>query len=204
MRFKLLHFTTFVPIFSRIVIDPLGLKIAWGFYLFFTYVLLEHKQWNNYSIRTWYNLQKQSEIAMIVALATQNWITHWIAPLGFLLIAVQFDVKLIHYSIACLLLLDFDLFQMICVCSMIIVLMVKPHKEWEKAVHYRIVSRYIQVTTLICAYQNLRTRLVLLLFSLLLKLAAYATAPDDTSMSSLWEPSVPVRLDLKHIKPHAL
>ena len=204
MRYKLLHFTTFVPILSRIIIDPLGLKLAWGFYLFFTYILLEHKRWNNYDISTWYNLQKQGEIAMIVALATTNWLSHWLAPLAFILVTVPINVKMIHYSVCCLLLLNYDLFQMITVCSMIIVLMIKKQVEWEKAVQCRVAIRYVQITTLLCTYQNIYTRIILLIFSILLKMAASISNADDTSLSALWEPSVPVPLDLKHIKPHSL
>ena len=48
MYYFLLHLTSLVPILAKVLVAPWGLKVSWLIYLFFTYVLLEHKPFNGH------------------------------------------------------------------------------------------------------------------------------------------------------------
>ncbi len=212
MRFKLLHFTSFVPMLTRLFLDPYGLKLSWCLYLFCCYVLLEHRCWNGYSVATWYNFQRTAEVAMMLSLTLSAWATRYgygflsvLAPFAFLLIPSKLQIRDAYYSLACLCLMDYDLFQMLSVGLMIIVGHLPHQREWTKAVTRRVVVRAVQLTTLVCAFQPTSHRIVLVLFTLLLKAVVwYWGVPDDLTNANMWKGTVPVVLDLMHIKPHTL
>ena len=94
---------------------------------------------------------------------------------------------------------------MLSVGLMIIVGHLPHQREWTKAVTRRVVVRAVQLTTLVCAFQPTSHRIVLVLFTLLLKAVVwYWGVPVDLTNANMWKGTVPVVLDLMHIKPHTL
>jgi len=206
MRFKLLHFTSFVPILSRIVADPVGLQIAWCLYLFFTYVLLENKRWNNRDIDTWYRLQRIAEICMIVALALARWVSPWIAPIAFLLVQYKTPHDRVLRAAATLLLITpHDYVQTLGVGLSLAAQHVPTSKIWSKAALRRISIRFVQVALLFGSYQTNKIRAILVVFGLVLKAVVWQVAEDNKDLENIWEQtSERIELDLHHLKEHTL
>ena len=83
MRYFLWHVSTFVPIIAKVLVAPWGLKVAWCMYLFFTYILLEHREFNGHPVSTFANLQRQAEVCMILGLSLSYWVSPVLSALPF-------------------------------------------------------------------------------------------------------------------------
>lgn len=187
MRYFLLHVTTFVPIFAKILISPWGLKLAWLLYLFFTYILLEHKQFNGYPVHIFANLQRQAECCLLMGLVLGYWVSPVLSSLPFLLIlkAKNLYVDYLSYSCMFFLLVKFDIFQiyLVMISMMCGLLDTEPVQEttqgWHRACARRIMFRGVQVLCLMTVYETLYTRCILVGAFIFLKALAWVYAPED-------------------------
>ena len=187
MRYFLLHVTTFVPIFAKVLTSAWGLKITWLIYLFFTYILLEHKQFNGYSVHIFANLQRQAECCLLMGLVLGHWVSPILSSLPFLLILKGKDlhVDYLSYSSMFFLLIKFDLFQIYTVMLSLMcgLLDTEPIQEtpqgWHRACHRRILFRGVQVFCLMTVYETFYTRCILTGAFIFLKLLAWVYAPVD-------------------------
>jgi hypothetical protein len=201
MRFSLLHYTTFVPILSCMLVDHWGLKLCWVFYLFFTYLVLERREWNNRSLGTWVALHRAAETCMALSLALSR-LSPWLAPLAWLTLKRPERPPLL-YSVLCFALFDYDVVQIALIMGMVLSEYSQPPKNWHGAVHHRILTTCIQVLSLVFAYRSLPHRLVLLVFMLVLKCVSFAVPPDDCSKARFWNGNLPAMLKLD-MKDHRL
>jgi len=198
MRYFLLHVTTFLPLCAKLILAPWGLKIAWTMYLFFTYVLLEHKQFNGYPVTVFRNLQRQSECAMMLALPLAHWVSHWMAPFPFALVLWKFDIDELVYSLFCFPMYKYDPIQILTVTLSVMSAHMYTDETvvgiegWHRAVHRRIIFRFVQVTALTCAFESLRVRIVLLFASAVLKAMVWFQTEGENP--SDFKDDVPVRL----------
>ena len=188
MFYFLLHLTTFVPVLAKILVAPWGLKVSWLIYLFFTYVLLEHKPFNGYAVKAFANLQRQAECCLIGSLFVAYWISPMLAPFTFLLLikAKGIEVESLSYAFVFFLLFRFDLFQIGLVALSIMSALLQDTEPilatpdgWHRACSRRIMFRGVQVFTLISAYEGTYTRILLLIWSGLLKFAVFLYTPED-------------------------
>ena len=115
MRYFLWHVSTFVPIVAKILIAPWGVKVPWLMYLFFTYILMEHRNFNGYPVAIFANLQRQAECCMILGLFLAYWVSPLIASIPFLLItkAKGIEIDELWFSGMFFLLIRFDLLQIV-------------------------------------------------------------------------------------------
>ena len=201
MRFRLLHYTSFVPIVSCLLVDPWGLKLCWLFYMFFTYLVLERKEWNGRSLGTWVALHRAAETAMVFSLALSR-VSPWLSPLAWLSLKRPERTPLL-YSVLVFALYSNDLVQVACILGMVLSEYSKPPKDWQGAVHHRILTTFIQVMSLVFAYRTLSHRLVLLTFAICMKLLVFVVPPDDVSKARWWNGKLPAILQL-NIKNHRL
>lgn len=179
--------STFVPIVAKILISPWGLKIPWLMYLFFTYILLEHRKFNGYSVGTFANLQRQAECCMILGLFLSYWISPILGAVPFLMItkAKGIQVDELSFSGMFFLLIRFDLFQIVTVMLSIMTVLLdnEPVQDnptsWHRGCQRRIMFRAVQVMTITCAYEDVYTRVVLIIAFSLLKSAVFIYAPPD-------------------------
>jgi hypothetical protein len=202
MRFRLLHYTSFVPIVSCLLVDPWGLKLCWLFYLFFTYLVLERREWNGRSVGTWVALHRAAETAMVLSLVVARWVSPWLSPLAWLSLKRPERTPLL-YSVLVFALFDYDLLQMACILGMVLSEYTRPPSDWQGAVYHRVLTTFVQVMSLVFAYRSLSHRLVLLIFLLLLKALVYVVPPDDVSKARWWNGELPAILQL-NIKTHRL
>ena len=188
MQYFLLHITTFVPILAKILIAPLGLKVSWLLYLFFTYVLLEHKTFNGHPVKAFANLQRQAECCLIGSLFLAHWISPMLAPLTFLALtkAKRFKIDYLSFAFVFFLLFRFDLFQIALVALSIMSALLQDTEPilatpdgWHRACTRRIMFRSVQVLTLVSAYEGAYTRVLLVIWSVLLKAAVFVYTPED-------------------------
>ena len=187
MRYFLWHVSTFVPIVAKILIAPWGLKVPWLMYLFFTYILLEHRRFNGYAVGVFANLQRQAECCMIMGLFLANWISPALAAIPFLMItrAKGILVDELSFSGMFFLLIRFDLLQIIMVMLSIMTVLLDTEvvqdnpTSWHRGCQRRIMFRAVQVLTITCAYEELYTRVVLIGAFCLLKGAVFMYAPPD-------------------------
>lgn len=202
MRYFLWHVSTFVPIAAKIMIAPWGLKVSWLMYLFFTYVLLEHRNFNGYPVSTFANLQRQAECCMILGLSLSYWLSPLVSALPFLLItrAKGIHVDPLSFSGMFFLLIRFDLLQIMLVMLSIMTILLDTEvvqdnpTSWNRGCQRRIMFRAVQVMCITCAYEDLYTRIVLIGAFTLLKLAVYLYAPPDLP-DRIWNVETdPVRL----------
>ena len=187
MRYFLWHVSTFVPIVAKIMIAPWGLKVPWLMYLFFTYILLEHRKFNGYPVATFANLQRQAECCMILGLFLSYWISPLLASVPFLMItkAKGIHVDALSFSGMFFLLIRFDLVQIVLVIISIMTILLDTEvvqdnpTSWNRGCQRRIMFRAVQVMCIMCAYEDLYTRIVLIGAFALLKGAVYLYAPPD-------------------------
>ncbi len=187
MRYFLLHVTTFVPICAKVLTSAWGLKIAWLIYLFFTYILLEHKTFNGYPVHVFANLQRQAECCLMMGLFIGYWVSPLLSSLPFLLILKGKDVRVDYlcFSSMFFLLIRFDLFQIyIVMLSMMCGLLdTEPVQEtpqwWHRACLRRIMFRGVQVFCLMTVYEPLYVRCILFGAFVFLKVLAWVYAPVD-------------------------
>ena len=187
MRYFLWHVSTFVPIVAKILISPWGLKVPWLLYLFFTYVLLEHRDFNGYSVATFANLQRQAECCMILGLFLSHWVSPVLAAVPFLLItrAKGIHIDELSFSGMFFILIRFDLLQiLLSILSIMSILLDTEAVQdnplaWNRGCQRRIMFRAIQVMCITCAYESLYTRSVLIGAFALLKCAVYLYVPPD-------------------------
>jgi hypothetical protein len=187
MRYFLWHVSTFVPIVAKILIAPWGLKVPWLMYLFFTYILLEHRNFNGYPVATFANLQRQAECCMILGLFLSYWISPLLASMPFLLITKAKGIQIdeLSFSGMFFLLIRFDLVQILLVVLSIMTILLDTEEvqdnpeSWNRGCQRRIMFRAIQVMCITCAYEELYTRIVLLGAFAMLKVAVYLYAPPD-------------------------
>ena len=201
MRFRLLHYTSFVPILSCLIVDPWGLKFCWLFYLFFVYLVLERKEWNGHSLGTWVVLQRCAETCMVFSLALSQ-ISPWLSPLAWLALKDPRRPPFL-YGLCSFALYASDPIQMAFVIGMVISEYSTPPKDWQGAVYHRILTRCVQVTSLVFAYRLASHRLVLLTFVIMLKCLCFLVRPDDVSKGRWWNGALPAILEL-NIKDHTL
>lgn len=203
MQYFLLHLSTFVPIAAKILIAPWGLKLAWIFYLFFTYILFEHKTFNGYPVKAFKNLQRQAECCLIASLFVSYWISPSISVLPFLLLikAKGVEIDSLSYAFVFFLLFRFDLFQIALVALSIMSALLQDTEPiqstpegWHRACTRKIMFRGIQVLTLVSAYEGAYARILLVMWSVLLKAAVFAYTPVDRPDRVLHKDGDPVKL----------
>lgn len=195
MRYKLLHYGTFVPVISRVLVDPWGLKVCWLFYLFCTYLLLERRCWNGYELKTWIVLQRSSETCLMLCLSIAANVSPWLAPCGFLALHVRSPWWLRH-ALCCFSLVRLDVCQLCCVGALLLSESAPRLSEWHGAVLHRLVTRCVQVTVLVLVYQSWWHQLTLLCFVFALKALSFLVPCADQSMANAWDGSLPVCLVL--------
>lgn len=187
MRYFLLHVTTFVPICAKILISHWGLKVAWLLYLFFTYILLEHKQFNGYRVHVFANLQRQAECCLLIGLVLGYWVSPLLSSLPFLLIVRGKNVYIDYLSYSCMffLLIRYDIFQiyftmLAMMCGLLDVESIQETPEgWHRACTRRILFRGVQVFCLMTAYESVYTRCILFGAFVFLKVLVWVYAPVD-------------------------
>ena len=187
MRYFLWHVSTFVPIIAKVLVAPWGLKVAWCMYLFFTYILLEHRKFNGHPVSTFANLQRQSEVCMILGLFLCYWVSPVLSALPFTLIlwGRYIHVDELSFSLIFFLLIRFDVLQIILVMLSIMTILLDTEEiqenptAWHRGCQRRIMFRGVQVFCLTCAYETAYSRLVLLFAFTLLKIAVYLYAVPD-------------------------
>ena len=156
-------------------------------YLFFTYILLEHRQFNGYPVATFANLQRQAECCMILGLFLSYWVSPLLASVPFLLITrgkgIQIDE--LSFSGMFFLLIRFDLLQIILVMLSVMSILLdhEPVQDnptsWNRGCQRRIMFRAVQVMCLTCAYEDIYTRIILLGAFALLKCFVFLYVPPD-------------------------
>ena len=179
--------STFVPIVAKILIAPWGLKIPWLMYLFFTYILLEHRNFNGYPVATFANLQRQAECCMILGLFLSYWVNPMLASFPFLLItkAKSIHVDDLSFSGMFFLLIRYDLLQIVLIMLSIMSVLLDTEEvqdnpnSWNRGCQRRIIFRAIQVLCVTCAYDDLYTRVVLIGAFVVLKIAVFIYSPPD-------------------------
>lgn len=179
--------STFVPIVAKILIAPWGLKVPWLMYLFFTYILLEHRNFNGYPVATFANLQRQAECCMILGLFLSYWVNPMLASLPFLLItkAKSIHVDDLSFSGMFFLLIRYDLLQIVLIMLSIMSVLLDTEEvqdnptSWNRGCQRRIIFRAIQVLCVTCAYDDLYTRVVLIGAFVVLKIAVFIYSPPD-------------------------
>ena len=187
MRYFLLHVTTFVPIFAKILTTPWGLKLAWLLYLFFTYILLEHKRFNGYPVHVFANLQRQAECSLLLGLVLGHWVSPLLSSLPFLFIlkAKNVHIDYLSFSSMFFLLVKFDVYQiyMVMLSMMCGLLDTEPVQEttegWHRACVRRIMFRGVHVLCLMTVYETLYARCILVGAFVFLKTLAWVYAPVD-------------------------
>jgi len=186
--FFLLHLSSFVPILAKILVAPWGLKVSWLIYLFFTYVLLEHKPFNGHPIKAFANLQRQAECCLIGSLFVAHWVSPMLAPFTFLLLikAKGIEVDSLSYAFVFFLLFRFDLFQIALVALSIMSALLQDTETilatpegWHRACTRRVMFRGVQVFTLVSAFEGTYTRVLLVVWFILLKIAVFLYTPED-------------------------
>jgi hypothetical protein len=175
-----------VPIVAKIILAPWNLKVAWLLYLFFTYVLLEHKKFNGHPVRAFHNLQRQAECCMIIGICLSQWLP--LAPLPFLLLlrGRHVTVDRLQFGFVFFLLYRYDMVQIVLVTLSIMAslqdvdegLSDTPEK-WHRACQRRLMFRSVQVLTLMLAYETWYTRSVLLVAFAGLKLVIWLYTVED-------------------------
>lgn len=177
MRYFLGHVSTFVPIAAKILIAPWGLKVSWLIYLFFTYVLMEHKMFNGHPVRVFANLQRQAECCMVMSLCVSQWLPS-ISSLPFLLLLKgrYVTVDHIHFAFVFFLLYSYDAVQIILVTLSVMSALLNQDEgvvdtplKWHRACQRRLMFRGVQVLTLMMAYETGYRRFVLFLVFVVLK-----------------------------------
>lgn len=185
MRYFLLHVSTFVPILTKLLLAPLGLKISWAMYLFFTYILLEEKKFNGYEIDVFENLQKQSECAMMLSLFLSHWISPLLAPFTFAIVLWKVQIDPLIYSISAMLLFKYDAIQifMVALCIVSSHMYVKEQivsvETWRRNVHRRLMFRGVQVFCLLICYEKNYVRLIITAGFLLLKFIVFTYTAEE-------------------------
>lgn len=201
MRYFLLHLTTFVPICAKILIAPWGLKIAWLMYLFFTYILLEHRKFNGYPVSVFANLQRQAECCMIVSLFLSVWVSPSMCALPFVAIVwgKGIGIDMILFSLVFSMLYSFDVIQigLVTLSIMTILLDNEPSpsniEAWHRACLRRIMFRSVQVLTLLIAYESMYVRFLILVSFGVLKAVVYLYTLPDSPDAVLGEIGDPVQ-----------
>ena len=203
MFYFLLNLTTFVPILAKVIVAPWGLKISWAIYLFFTYVLIEHKPFNGHPVKAFKNLQRQAECCLIGSLFVSYWVSSFLAPFVFLALvkAKGVEVDSLSYSFVFFLLFRFDLFQIALVALSIMSALLQDTEPiianidgWNRACTRTIMFRSVQVFTLITAFEGTYTRVLLFIWFLLLKFAVFLYTPEDRPTNIEHKDGNPVKL----------
>lgn len=203
MRYFLLHVSTFVPICAKVLISPWGLKIPWCIYLFFTYVLFEHREFNGHPVRTFANLQRQAECCLIVGLFLSHWISPALASLPFLLLvkARRIHIDSLSFSFVFFLLFTFDFFQIWFVALSIMSALLQDTEDvlctpsgWHRACTRRVMFRGVQVFCLMSAYETFYVRAILFVFFCMLKVAVYIYTPSEAPDRVQHKDGDPVKL----------
>jgi len=203
MQYFLMHVSTFVPICAKVLIAPWGLKVPWLFYLFFTYVLFEHKEFNGHPVKTFKNLQRQSECCLIGSLFLSYWVSPVVSVFPFLLLikARHVVIDSLTYAFVFFLLFRFDLFQIALVALSIMSALLQDTEPviatpegWHRACTRKIMFRSVQVLTLMSAYEGTYVRILLVVWFALLKLAVFMYTPVDRPSSIVHKDGDPVRL----------
>jgi hypothetical protein len=188
MQYFLLHVSTFVPICAKILIAPWGMKVSWLIYLFFTYVLFEHREFNGHPVKAFANLQRQAECCIIGSLFLSHWISPTIAVLPFLALlkAKDFQIDSLNFAFVFFLLFSFDVVQIALVALSIMSALLQDTEEfvatpegWHRACTRMIMFRGIQVLTITTAYEPFYIRVLMLLFSLALKACVFWYNPTE-------------------------
>lgn len=183
-----MHVSTFVPICAKILIAPWGLKVPWIIYLFFTYILFEHKTFNGHPVKAFKNLQRQSECCLVGSLFLSYWVSPSISVLPFLLLmkARHIVIDSLSFAFVFFLLFRFDLFQITFVALSIMSALLQDTEPivatpegWHRACTRRILFRGIQVLALITAYEGVYARILIIVWFFLLKLAVFLYTPME-------------------------
>lgn len=169
--------------------------------MFFTYLVLERKEWNGRSLSTWVALHRAAETAMVLSLAV-SCLSPWLSPLAWLSLKKPERPPLL-YSLTCFCLYTNDFVQVACILGMVLSEYSVPPKNWRGAVLHRILTTFVQVLSLVFAYRSWSHRVVLLIFMCVLKLLVFVVPADDMSKSRWWNGEVPAILQL-NIKNHRL
>ena len=156
-------------------------------YLFFTYILLEHRNFNGYPVATFANLQRQAECCMILGLFLSYWVNPILASVPFLLItkAKNIHVDDLSFSGMFFLLIRYDLLQIVLIMLSIMSVLLDTEEvqdnptSWNRGCQRRIMFRAIQVLCVTCAYDDLYTRAVLIGAFVVLKIAVFIYSPPD-------------------------
>lgn len=203
MLYFLLHLTSFVPILAKILVSSWGLKISWIIYLFFTYVLLEHKNFNGHPVKAFANLQRQAECCLLGSLFVAHWVSPMLAPFTFLALikAKGIEVDSLSYAFVFFLLFRFDLFQIALVALSIMSALLQDTEPilttpdgWDRACTRRIMFRSVQVFTLVSAYESAYTRVLLFVWFGLLKFAVFLYTPAENPSNIEHKEGDPVKL----------
>lgn len=202
MRYFLWHVSTFVPICAKVLISPWGLKASWLLYLFFTYVLMEHKPFNGYSVSVFANLQRQAECCMICSLFLSSWLSPALSWLPFVCIVWGKGFEIDRLTFACMffLLYSFDVVQILLVTLSImsVLLDTEPAPSdpsgWHRACVRRVMFRGVQVLTLMLVYESMYVRFVICLSYACLKAVVYVYTVPDAPDSVKCEDGAPVNL----------
>ena len=188
MQYFLLHLSTFVPILAKILIAPWGSKLPWLFYLFFTYILFEHKTFNGHPVKVFKNLQRQAECCLVGSLFLAYWVSPMVSVLPFLLLvkARHVTVDSLSYAFVFFLLFRFDLFQITLVALSIMSALLQDTEDfvatpegWHRACTRKIMFRSIQVLTVMTAYEGTYARVLIIIWFLLLKAAVVIYTPVE-------------------------
>ena len=170
MRYRLLHLSSYVPLLVRVLLDGWCLKLCWCVYLFFAYILLEHRRWNNYDVRVWFCLQRRCEVGLMCSLLVHEWFP-WLCPLGMLVTCVNPGrYHRMWYVLVCGVCLPGPCGTAMVLCE----LQAEFPLDWHSAVVSRVVCRHVQVCVLVSVYTGYGGALVC--FGAALKCACYAAA----------------------------
>ena len=188
MRYFLGHVSTFVPIVAKILIAPWGLKVSWLIYLFFTYVLMEHKMFNGHPVRVFENLQRQAECCMVMGLCVSQWFPS-LSSLPFLLLLKgrYVTVDYIHFAFVFFLLYSYDAVQIFLVTLSVMCALLNQDEgvvdtplKWHRACQRRLMFRGVQVLTLMMAYESGYRRFVLFVVFVVLKGVVWLYTSEET------------------------
>ena len=214
MRYALLHYSSFIPLAARALSGDS--KIAIACYFFTTYVLLEHKEWNGYPIRTWYHFQRRGEVALMWCMALNYWLGHtWLslftlAPLA--IIPWKVHVDNLSYSIACFALFRYNPVQIIAVACMVVAEQAKKptqlfnEKDWHEQALHRVGCRGVQLLALALCYQTGWQQCVMVVIFALAKAAVWLYTLEPSAQGySAFATQTPVRLRMQvYSKQHTL
>ena len=73
-KYQLLHVSSYLPIIVRCTTDSWGLTLCWISYIWFSWLAEAQRDWNGYEKPVWVRMQRENEIAVVVALFLHRYI----------------------------------------------------------------------------------------------------------------------------------